>query len=111
MYHLYIKAKEAASSMQPAEVRILKHLLTIEDPVLLKQAIFDAFVPGDVVSASHDYLSTTPVDLLKTLDTILSAYENHKGKHTLLGETSKLMNPELIQKMRKLEAYIKKEFM
>jgi len=112
MYHLYLKAKEATSSMQPAEVRILKHLLTIEDPVMLKQAIFDAFIPGGQVSStSVDYLSTTPSALLKTLDTVLTAYENHKGKHTVIGETSNLMNPAIIGKMRKLEAYIKKEFL
>jgi len=111
MYHLYIKAKETASAMQPPEVRILKYLLSIDDPVMLKQAIFDAFTPGKVISDSVDYLSTTPADLLKTLDTVLSAYESHRGKHTMLGETSTMMNPDLIQRMQKLEAYIKKEFM
>jgi len=110
MYHLYVKAKETASSMQPVEVRILKYLLSIEDPVVLKQAIFDAFTPGEIVSESVDYLSTSPAELLKALDTILTAYESNRGKHTMLGETSSMMNPELIQRMRKLEAYIKKEY-
>jgi len=110
MYHLYLKSKEAASAMQPAEVRILKHLLTIEDPMVLRQAIFDAFVPGEVISSSLDYLTTTPDELLRTIDAILTAYDTHKGKHTTLGETSRLMNPEVIQKLRKLEAYIRKEY-
>lgn len=111
MYHLYVKSKETANSMQPKEVRILKYLLSIEDPVELKQSIWDAFVPGELPSSSLDYLSTTPSDLLKTIDTVLSAYEMNKGKHTILGETSKIMHPEVIRKMRKLEAYIKKEYM
>lgn len=46
MYHLYMKAKETASRQQPPEVRILKYILTIEDPAELKQAINDAFTPG-----------------------------------------------------------------
>lgn len=111
MYHLYLKAKETASRMQPPEVRILKHMLSIEDPLVLKQALFDAFTPGEATGDSMDYLSTTPVALLKTLDTVLSAYENNRGKHTILGETSNIMHPEVIQKMKKLEAYIKKEFL
>ena len=111
MHHLYMKAKETASRQQPTEVRILKHLLSIEDPLVLKQAVFDAFVPGEAVSTSLDYLSTTPAALLKTLETLLTAFDSQKGKHTALGETSRLMNPEVIQKMRKLEAYIRREFM
>jgi hypothetical protein len=32
MHHLYMKAKEAAAKDAPNEVRILKHLLSVEDP-------------------------------------------------------------------------------
>lgn len=63
------------------------------------------------INMAQDYLSTTPQKMLKTLEAVLSAYDTQKGKHTMIGQTSQLMNPEVIQKMRKLEAFIKKEYL
>ena len=44
MYYLYMKAKEAANRDQPAEVRILKHLLSIDDPQHRRSEMEKAFV-------------------------------------------------------------------
>jgi hypothetical protein len=43
MFHLYTKAKEAAARDLPKEVRILKHLLTIKEPQLRREAMELAF--------------------------------------------------------------------
>ena len=59
---LSMQAKESFAADQPAEVRILKHLLTFEDPMELRSALQQAFVPSDAPSV----LSAGPEDLLST---------------------------------------------
>ena len=110
MLHLYLKARETAARQQPVEVRILKHLLTIDDPLELSKSIDDAFTPGEASSPELDFLSTTPARLLKTLDAVLTAYDTQKGRHTLLGETSSLMRIDVIEKLRALEATIRRDY-
>eukprot|EP00951_Prasinocladus_malaysianus_P015577 scaffold119714_cov37-Prasinocladus_malaysianus.AAC.1 len=48
MAHLYFKAKEAAARDQPPEVRIIKHLLSMEDPKERMEALEMAFEPSEV---------------------------------------------------------------
>jgi hypothetical protein len=45
MYHLYMKAKEAVARDAPKEVRVLKHLLSIEDPAYRLEELEKAFQP------------------------------------------------------------------
>lgn len=56
------QAKESFAADQPPEVRILKHLLTFEDPVELRSALQQAFTPSDAPSV----LSAGPEDQLST---------------------------------------------
>ncbi len=59
MAHLYFKAKESFASQQPPEVRILKHLLSIDDPRQRMVALEEAFAPGPAgADMQLDYLST-----------------------------------------------------
>lgn len=59
MAHLYFKAKESFASQQPPEVRILKHLLSIDDPQQRLVAMEEAFAPGPAgADLQLDYLST-----------------------------------------------------
>lgn len=47
------------SSLQPPEVRILKHVLSIEDPAERRSALEEAFTPGpELATEQTDYLST-----------------------------------------------------
>lgn len=106
-----MKSKEALESQQPPAVRILKFLLNIEDAAELRKCLDDAFTPGELPSADLDYLYTRPSDLLRVIDSVLTAFEQQKGKHTNLGQASNMLNPEVIQKIRKLEVYIRKEYL
>lgn len=45
MYHLYMKAKEATERGAPAEVRILKYLVSIDDPQHRASELESAFKP------------------------------------------------------------------
>lgn len=110
MYHLYMKSKETLESQQPPVVRILKYVLTLEDPGELRKCLDDAFTPGQLPSADMDYLSCTPAEILKTINSVLATFDQQKGKHTTLGEASSMLNPDVIQKLRKLEVYIRKEY-
>lgn len=60
MAHLYFKAKETAAAEQPPEVRILKHLLTMEDPMERNEAMDQAFEPGEAGKdgADQDFLTS-----------------------------------------------------
>lgn len=60
MAHLYFKAKETAAAEQPPEVRILKHLLSMPDPMERNEAMDQAFQPGEPSGdgADQDFLTT-----------------------------------------------------
>ena len=54
-----MQAKETLARQQPPEVRILKHLLTVESPNDLRAALEDAFSPGaNLATETQDLLST-----------------------------------------------------
>ena len=43
MYHLYMKAKDATARQAPPEVRILKYLLSLDDPVYRRAEMEKSF--------------------------------------------------------------------
>ena len=54
-----MQAKESFAADQPAEVRILKHLLTLEGDRDMQAALDDAFAAGSPLQTKEsDYLST-----------------------------------------------------
>ncbi|KAL3159024.1 hypothetical protein ABBQ32_011024 [Trebouxia sp. C0010 RCD-2024] len=112
MAHLYFKAKETLEQQQLPEVRILKQLLRIQSPQERRTALFDAFEPAKgEASAEQDMLSTTPEDLLQTIEAVLKAYEAQAGSRRMVADAASLMNPEVIQTMRELQKQIRKGFM
>lgn len=59
LYHLYVTARGNLQRLMPKEVRILKYLLSIEDPEEQMSALQDAFTPGDELEGTDvDYLYT-----------------------------------------------------
>ena len=54
-----VQAKESFAKMQPPEVRILKHLLTIESPAERAEQLRGAFTPGpELETEQQDFLNT-----------------------------------------------------
>lgn len=47
LFHLYKTARGNLQRLMPKEIRILKYLLTIEDPEERMSALKDAFTPGE----------------------------------------------------------------
>ena len=47
MYHIYTTMKESLRTISPPELKLLKHLLNIEDPEERFGALATAFSPGD----------------------------------------------------------------
>lgn len=47
LYHLYMTARGNLQRLMPKEIRIVKYLLTIEDPEEQLCALRDAFTPGE----------------------------------------------------------------
>lgn len=59
LYHLYVTARGNLQRLMPKEVRILKYLLSIEDPEEQMSALNDAFTPGEELEGTDvDYLYT-----------------------------------------------------
>ena len=54
-----VQAKESFAKMQPPEVRILKHLLTLESPAERAEQLRGAFTPGpELETEQQDFLHT-----------------------------------------------------
>eukprot|EP00238_Polyblepharides_amylifera_P001117 CAMPEP_0196573472 /NCGR_PEP_ID=MMETSP1081-20130531/3373_1 /TAXON_ID=36882 /ORGANISM="Pyramimonas amylifera, Strain CCMP720" /LENGTH=406 /DNA_ID=CAMNT_0041891201 /DNA_START=32 /DNA_END=1252 /DNA_ORIENTATION=+ len=112
MAHLYFKMKETTGRQQPVDVRILKHLLALEDPLERRVNLETAFTPGpELETPTDDFLCTKPDRLLFTIQTVLKAYDSQKNKTNLTGQAAELMQPAVIDRMREIESEIERDFM
>lgn len=116
MAHLYFRAKENMAKNLPDEVRILRHLISIEDPLELRANLDDAFEPGETidgwqsgVEGGKDYLSTTPARLLDCCDAVLTAFMQQRGG-SMLSEAIPMMNPVTIDRVRNIHAMIQQHY-
>ncbi|KMZ56596.1 hypothetical protein ZOSMA_93G00600 [Zostera marina] len=111
MYHLYMSAKGNLQRLVPKEIRILKYLLTIEDPQERIRGLNDAFTPGiEIEGKDMDSLYTTPEKLFTWIQSIINAYHSSK-EGTLVKEARDLMNPLTIKRMEILHKLIRDKFM
>ncbi len=125
MAHLYFKAKEKFAAQAPAEARILKFLLSVEGESERIELLDQAFQPGtELVTSNEDYLHTTPDALLNTIENILMVYDSSSsgataraemerassGPSSMAGQAAGLMNPEVIESMRRLRDLIRSRY-
>lgn len=111
LYHLYMTARGNLQRLMPNEIRIVKYLLTIEDPEQLLCSLKDAFTPGDELEGKDvDILYTTPEKLHTWIKAVINAY-HFSREGTLIKEARDLMNPKIIQKMEEMEKLIRDNFM
>eukprot|EP00897_Mesotaenium_endlicherianum_P001529 jgi/Mesen1/1403/ME000130S00491 len=92
MFHLYKSAHGNMQRLVPKEVRILRHILSFDDPSERMAALTDAFSPGSELEG-------------ETVDTL------YTREGTLMKEAQQLMNPAVIQRMEGVKALIQDEFM
>ncbi|XP_022152543.1 uncharacterized protein At4g37920, chloroplastic [Momordica charantia] len=111
LYHLYVTASGNLQRLMPKEIRILKYLLTIEDPEERLSGLKDAFTPGEELEGQDvDCLYTTPEKLRTWIKTVLDAY-HFSREGTLIKEARDLMNPKVIVKLEELKHLVEKKFM
>lgn len=111
LYHLYMTARGNLQRLMPKEIRILKYLLTIEDPEERVGALSDAFTPGQELEGKDvDSLYTTPEQLYTWIKTVLDAY-NFSQEGTLIREARDMLNPKVIQKLEELKKLVQDKFM
>ena len=104
--------KETMGRQQPKVVRILKYLLSIEDPKDVRNGLEEAFTPGpEIEIGDEDYLFCEAPELLSTIDAVLKAYDQQKGKANITGQAAELMTPEVIEKMKTIKFQIEAHFM
>lgn len=111
LYHLYKTAVGNLQRLMPKEIRILKYLLTIEDPEEKLCALQDAFTPGEELEGKDvDCLYTTPQGLYTWIRTVVDAY-HFSREGTLIREARDLMNPKIIKKLEDLKKLVQDNFL
>eukprot|EP00898_Chlorokybus_atmophyticus_P007597 jgi/Chlat1/7839/Chrsp66S07285 len=111
MGSLYFKAKENLGRNMPDEVRILRHVLSMEDPNERRAALAEAFTPGmQYETATEDFLSSSPERFVGTVESILRAYEQQQNSK-LLQEAKGFMNPKAIERIKEVLELVRQDFM
>ncbi|GLT85007.1 hypothetical protein SLE2022_032100 [Rubroshorea leprosula] len=111
LYHLYMTARGNLQRLLPKEVRILKYLITIEDPEERLCALKDAFTPGEELEGKDvDNLYTTPEKLHILMRNVVDAY-HFSQEGSLIREARDLLNPKIIEKVDELIQMVEKNFM
>lgn len=111
LYHLYMTARGNLQRLVPKEIRIVKYLLTIEDPEERMSALKDAFTPGEELEGKDvDCLYTTPEQLHTWIRTVVDAY-HFSREGTLIREARDLMSPKMIQRLEELKKLIQDNFL
>ncbi|KAE8821762.1 hypothetical protein D1007_00170 [Hordeum vulgare] len=111
MFHLYMTAVANLQRQMPKDIRILKHLIMIEDPAERLNALNDAFTPGPELQGENvDTLFTSPEVLHTWASAIIDAYYSSR-EGTLLGQARDLMNPKIIKRVEELVKTIKDQYL
>uniref|UniRef100_A0A452XHT6 Uncharacterized protein n=2 Tax=Aegilops tauschii subsp. strangulata TaxID=200361 RepID=A0A452XHT6_AEGTS len=111
MFHLYMTAVANLQRQMPKDIRILKHLIMIEDPAERLSALNDAFTPGPELQGENvDTLFTSPEVLHTWASAIIDAYYSSR-EGTLLGQARDLMNPKIIKRVEELVKTIKDQYL
>ncbi|MCO5596556.1 hypothetical protein L7F22_050621 [Adiantum nelumboides] len=111
LYHLYMIARGNMQRLVPKEVRILRHVLTLEDPKEQFAALTDAFSPGaELEGKDIDLLYTTPQQLHNWIAIVLNAYYNNQ-KNSLMKSAQELMSPTTIKRLETLKKTIQDQFL
>lgn len=112
MAHLYFKMQETQHRQQPAPARILKFLVSIEDPSERLTQLENAFTPGpELETEREDFLQCEPQELLGLCQRVLQAYRNQRGMASMTGEAAQLMNPTVISRIEEIQSDIEQHFM
>ena len=104
-------------TQQPAPLRVLQYLLYLEDPVEVQQGLDDAFSSGPIYETSEDvdYVTITPKELVDTIDQVLCAFDYNNAQllptEFVTGSMSKLLNVELVDKMKDLKHTVQLKYM
>uniref|UniRef100_A0A0D9VF05 Uncharacterized protein n=1 Tax=Leersia perrieri TaxID=77586 RepID=A0A0D9VF05_9ORYZ len=111
MFHLYMTAVANLQRQMPKDIRILKHLIMIEDPEERLSALNDAFTPGPELQGENvDTLYTSPEALHTWARAIVDAYYNSR-EGTLLRQARDLMNPKIIKRIEEILKLIKDKYL
>uniref|UniRef100_A0A0E0JYN6 Uncharacterized protein n=1 Tax=Oryza punctata TaxID=4537 RepID=A0A0E0JYN6_ORYPU len=111
MFHLYMTAVANLQRQMPKDIRILKHLIMIEDPEERLSALNDAFTPGPEVQGDNvDTLYTSPEVLHTWASAIVDAYYSSR-EGTLLRQARDLMNPKIIKRVEEILKLIKDKYL
>ncbi|GBG69060.1 hypothetical protein CBR_g3758 [Chara braunii] len=111
MYHLYMQARGNLQRNLPTEVRILRHLLSLEDPRERMAAMTEAFSPGDELQGEKvDMLYTTPQRLHRYVAAVLGAYE-HPRSNPVFQAAKDMMKPMIIQRLQVMKDILEDQFL
>merc|ERR1711933_74128 len=99
MMNIYFKVQELLANNKPIEIRILKYLLTLEDPMIIENELNRALTKAEKTETeSHEYLFTTRKRLLDTINAIIQSYAKSKTWLARIPQASKEI-PPVVQRL------------
>merc|ERR1712217_701242 len=99
MMNIYFKVQELLANNKSIEIRILKYLLTLEDPMIIENELNRALTKAQKTETeSHEYLFTTRERLLDTIDAIIQSYVKSKTWLARIPQASK-ETPPVVQRL------------
>ncbi|KAJ0988223.1 hypothetical protein J5N97_006579 [Dioscorea zingiberensis] len=111
MYHIYKTTQKCLKSIAPPEIKLLKHLLNIEDPEERFSVLATTFSPGSEHDAKDpDAFYTSPKELHKWIKIMLDAHRMNK-EETDMTEARQMSDPMVIQRLFILKETIEEEYM
>eukprot|EP00250_Pteridium_aquilinum_P004743 c14943_g1_i1 orf=610-2004(-) len=111
LHHLYMIARGNMQRLVPKEVRIMRHVLSLEDPNEQFAALTEAFSPGaELEGKDIDFLYTTPEKLHNWIVVVLDAYYNNQ-RSSLMKAAQELMSPATIKRLEILKHTIQDQFL
>ncbi|KAJ4788776.1 endoribonuclease E-like protein [Rhynchospora pubera] len=111
LYHLYKTGIDSIQKMIPKDIRLLKYLLSLEDPCERLAVLKDTFIPTPEYETDEvDYLWTTPKALHSAAKTIVDAFSSNR-RGSVTREARDMMQPKVIQKLDELKKMIEDNFL
>lgn len=108
----YVDALRHADRQLPGEIRILKYIITIDDPEQKLAILRDAFTPPKPNEKKHiDLIYVEPLMLLAWIKIIVHVYSTSREDGLQMAETKYFMRPRIIKKLLELEKFVAANFL
>lgn len=105
--HLYHITQEKLINNIPYEIRILKHLLALDDPLLIESELENAVSSCSAFdSKPDDYVLTTPDLLLLNVEVIIRTHEKNRARALYQNQSVEALKPLVMKTATELRTIL-----